>query len=114
MLTEKFHHGFRYQTITELLGEVYCIVETNEDIRKQVLLSARQRACKWRRRRQRLGLDERSESIRINTEFTQFLRQALSALAFDCGPLRPCWNHLASLIAPPQPGVVPSLKYALP
>jgi hypothetical protein len=46
MSTEKFNHGFRYQTITELLGEVYCIVETDEDIRKQVLLGARERACK--------------------------------------------------------------------
>jgi hypothetical protein len=46
VLTEKFHHGFRYQTITELLREVDCIVETDEDIRKQVLLGARERACK--------------------------------------------------------------------
>jgi len=46
MSTEKFNHGFRYKTITKLLGEVYCVVETDEDIRKQVLLGARARACK--------------------------------------------------------------------
>src|SRR5690242_12013255 len=46
MITEKFHYGFRYQTITELLGEVYGIIETDEDIHKQVLLGARERACK--------------------------------------------------------------------
>src|SRR5262249_61508581 len=42
MLTETFHRGCRYQTITELLREMYCIVETDKDIRKQVLLGARE------------------------------------------------------------------------
>jgi hypothetical protein len=48
MIAEKFHHGFCYQTITELLGEVHCIVETDEDIRKQVLLvRGRAKITRW-------------------------------------------------------------------
>jgi hypothetical protein len=64
-----------------------------------------------------LELAQRSEAVQINTEFAQLLCQELSALVYGFGTLtfgvgapRSGGNHLAFLIAPAQPGVVPPLQ----